>query len=166
MNETIKRNRKPDISIIVPVYNVEKYLPQCMSSIMNQTYRNLEIICIDDGSTDGSGDILERCAQDDGRIKVVHKANAGVGAAMNDGLRMAVGNYIGIVESDDYAERNMFETLLRIACREEADYVRSDFWLVSDEGRMPKNLFRGVGIETGKVFSERENMNKLNYKFL
>ena len=86
----------PKVSIIVPVYNVEQYLCQCLDSIMTQTMKDIEIICIDDGSTDSSGMIIERYAVLDSRIKVLHKSNEGYGAAMNAGLRLAVGSVFGL----------------------------------------------------------------------
>lgn len=101
-------------SILVPVYNVECYLRECMDSILRQTYPNLEIICIDDGSTDNSGRILDEYAQLDNRVSVLHKANKGYGHTMNMGLRAASGDYIGIVESDDYIASDMFEKVANI----------------------------------------------------
>lgn len=95
-------------SILVPVYNVSKYLKQCIDSIINQTYSELEIICIDDGSTDESGEMLDAYAAKDSRIHVIHKANSGYGSSMNRGLQLATGDYIGIVESDDYIAPNMY----------------------------------------------------------
>lgn len=103
--------RKPLISIIVPVYNVEKYLPQCLDSIMVQTYTNLEIILVDDGSTDNGGHICDEYAKSDSRIKVIHKQNAGLSAARNLGLDIAHGEYIGFVDSDDWIEPTMYEDL-------------------------------------------------------
>lgn len=100
------------ISIIVPVYKVERYLHQCLDSILNQTYRNLEILLIDDGSPDKCGDICEEYAQKDKRIRVFHTENKGLSAARNLGLREAKGEYIGFVDSDDWIEPNMYEILL------------------------------------------------------
>lgn len=108
MNETI--------SVIVPIYNVEEYLPECIQSIQNQTYTNLEILLIDDGSTDLSGEICERYAQSDARIIVIHKLNGGTSEARNFGLDAATGDYIGFVDSDDYIDPCMYETML-LACK-------------------------------------------------
>lgn len=121
------------ISILVPVYNVEKYLPQCIDSIVGQTYQDLEIICIDDGSTDSSGRILDEYAAKDARIKVIHKPNAGYGHSMNMGLANATGEYIGIVESDDYISADMYEKLAEIveSQTEKVDIVKADFYKVS-----------------------------------
>lgn len=95
----------PLISIIVPVYNVKNYLEKCLQSICGQTYKNLEIILIDDGSSDGSGELCDLFAQRDGRIKVIHQTNAGQSAARNRGLAVAQGELLGFVDSDDWIER-------------------------------------------------------------
>lgn len=100
------------ISVIVPVYNVEKYLCQCLDSIVSQTWKNLEIVLVDDGSTDGSGHICDEYAKNDSRIIVIHKANGGLSSARNSGLDIATGEYIGFVDSDDWIEPTMFEDLL------------------------------------------------------
>ena len=100
------------ISVIVPVYNVEKYIEKCIDSISKQTYRNLEIILIDDGSTDNSGQICDEYLKMDSRIQVYHKKNGGLSSARNAGLRVARGEWVGFVDSDDYIEPDMYETLL------------------------------------------------------
>lgn len=120
-------NSKPLISVLVPCYNVEKYLRQCLDSIISQTYTELEIICLNDGSTDGTPGILREYEAKDSRIKVVDKPNSGYGATMNIGLRMAQGKYIGIVESDDYIEPEMYETLCNAAEKDGLDIVRCRF---------------------------------------
>jgi len=103
------------ISIIVPVYNVEPYIRKCLDSVINQTYQNLEIICINDGSTDGSGKICDEYATKDSRIKVFHKVNGGVSSAKNLGLKNITGKYIGFVDSDDWIEPDMYEVLHKLA---------------------------------------------------
>lgn len=100
------------VSVIVPVYNVEPYLEQCVESILAQTYENLEIILVDDGSTDKSGEICDRYAEKDSRIRVIHQENAGVSVARNTGLDICRGDYIGFVDSDDYIASDMYEVLL------------------------------------------------------
>ena len=100
------------ISIVIPIFNVSKYLEKCIDSIINQTYKNLEIILIDDGSTDNSGEICDKYSQKDNRIKVVHQKNQGVSAARNEGLKRATGNYIGFVDPDDFIESNMYEVII------------------------------------------------------
>lgn len=99
------------ISIIIPVYNNDAYLARCLNSITNQTYKNLEIILIDDGSTDNSGTICDTWAAKDNRIKVIHKHHEGVAAARNCGLRIAQGEFIGFADADDWVNTNMFEKL-------------------------------------------------------
>lgn len=103
------------ISVIVPVYNVEDYLDRCINSIINQTYKNLEIILVDDGSTDSSGIMCDEFALKDNRIRVLHKKNGGVSSARNAGMDIATGDYIGFVDSDDLLELKMFEILIHNA---------------------------------------------------
>ncbi len=105
------------ISVIVPVYNVEPFLDRCMQSILRQTYRNLEIILVDDGSTDASAQLCDDYARKDGRVKVLHKTNGGLSDARNAGLELASGAYIGYVDSDDWIEPDMYEQMHR-ACVE------------------------------------------------
>lgn len=109
------------ISIIVPVYKVEAYLDQCVQSIVNQSYSNLEIILVDDGSPDNCPAMCDRYAAQDSRIKVVHKQNGGLSDARNTGIRMATGDYIGFVDSDDWIEQDMYEILLRAIQEHNAD---------------------------------------------
>lgn len=106
-------SEKSLISVIVPVYNVEQYLRPCLDSLLGQTYRELEILLIDDGSPDGSGAICDEYAEKDGRIRVFHTENRGVSAARNLGLKEAKGDYIGFVDSDDWIEPEMYELLTR-----------------------------------------------------
>ena len=116
------------VSVVTPVYNAGRCLTQCLESLAEQTLREIEFICVDDGSTDGSSEILRRFAERDGRFAVVRQENRGLGAAMNAGMRRARGEYLGILESDDYAEPGMFETLYAAAKRERAEVVKSDCW--------------------------------------
>lgn len=97
------------ISVIVPVYNVEKYIRECLDSIVNQTYKNLQIILVDDGSTDNSGKICDEFAKKDSRITVVHQENQGAGVAKNTGLELIEGEYFSIIDSDDYIDLSMYE---------------------------------------------------------
>ena len=100
------------ISVIIPVYNVENYLEKCINSIINQTYKDLEIILVDDGSTDSSGKICDDYSKKDDRIIVIHKNNNGVSSARNDGLRKATGDYVVFPDSDDYIDSNMYKDML------------------------------------------------------
>lgn len=118
----------PKVSVIIPVYNVEKYLRECLDSVVNQTLKDIEIICVNDGSTDGSLAILEEYARKDGRIRIINKSNSGYGASMNKGLQAASAEYIGIVESDDFVELNMFETLYETAKNNCLDLVRCRYF--------------------------------------
>ena len=128
------------ISVIIPVYNVEKYLRQCLDSVINQTLKDIEIICVDDGSTDGSGAILDEYAANDGRIKVIHKENGGYGKAMNVGMDNARGEYIGIVEPDDYIELDMYETMYNTATNTNVDFVKADYYRFSED-KEHKHIF-------------------------
>ncbi len=116
---------QPEVSIIVPVYNVEKYLERCINSLRNQTLKNIEIILVDDCSTDLSGKLCDDFSKEDNRIKVIHKENEGAGKARNSALEIAVGKYIGFVDSDDYVEPKMFETLYDTAEKYKSDLVMS-----------------------------------------
>lgn len=116
------------VSIIVPVYNVQRYLKKCMDSIVDQTLQDIEIICVDDGSTDASGSILDDYAAKDSRVRVIHQKNSGYGYAMNVGVAAAGGEYIGIVESDDFADAEMFGHLYEIAHKNQLDVVKSSFY--------------------------------------
>ncbi|MCH5342417.1 MAG: glycosyltransferase family 2 protein [Acetatifactor sp.] len=102
---------RPLISVIVPVYNIIEYLPRCVHSITDQTYGNLELLLVDDGSTDGTGELCDRLAAEDGRIRVFHKENGGSSSARNLGISQAKGEYLGFVDSDDYVEPDMYERL-------------------------------------------------------
>ena len=109
------------VSIIIPVYNVEKYLKQCLDSIINQTLKDIEIICIDDGSTDSSLEILREYASKDGRIKVIHQENAGAAPARNAGIELAQGQYITFIDADDWVDLNYFEKLYNSAKQSNSD---------------------------------------------
>ncbi|HEM4072701.1 TPA: glycosyltransferase [Streptococcus suis] len=111
-----KKVKEELVSVIVPVYNVEKYLSQCLDSIIHQTYKNLEIILVNDGSTDGSGKICDDYAAKDGRIKVIHQENGGLSDAHNKGLDLMTGQFVTFVDSDDYLENNCIHTLYTYAC--------------------------------------------------
>ena len=111
------------VSVIIPVYNVEAYLRQCLDSVLNQTLRDIEIICVDDGSTDGSAAILAEYAAKDGRVKVLHHEHTNAGAARNAGMAVATGEYLGFVDSDDWCELTLFEKAYNKAESDDADVV-------------------------------------------
>lgn len=124
------------VSIIVPVYNVEQYLRKCLDSLINQTLKDIEIICINDGSTDNSRVILQEYAMKDNRIKVRSQENAGVSNARNNGLKIAKGEYIGFCDSDDWIEANFYEKLYNSATKYNADIAATNIIKVR------KNKFR------------------------
>ena len=131
------------VSVVIPVYNVEKYLRECLDSVVNQTLKDIEIICVNDGSTDSSLDILTEYASKDNRIKIIDKKNTGYGHSMNVGIDNATGEYLGIVEPDDYIELDMYETLYNKAKELDLDFIKSDFC----EFQCPQNT---------KIFNYRE----------
>ena len=118
------------ISIIVPVYNVEQYLEKCVDSIINQKYKNLEIILVDDGATDSSGKLCDELAKIDNRIKVYHKENGGLSDARNYGVERATGDYIGFVDSDDYIDSEMYEELYEAIKKENVDVVECNLKII------------------------------------
>ena len=116
-------DRKPLISVIVPVYKVEDYLGRCVDSLLNQTYENLEIILVDDGSPDGSGKICDAYAERDGRVRVIHKENGGLSSARNAGLDIAGGEYVGFVDSDDWMDEHTYEWFMEMMLQEDLKLV-------------------------------------------
>jgi glycosyltransferase involved in cell wall biosynthesis len=118
----------PKVSIILPIYNAEEYLEECLDSIINQTLKDIEIICVNDGSKDNSLAIIQKYASLDERIKIIDKSNSGYGHTMNIGLEKATGEYIGIVEPDDYIALDMYETLYNNAIEKDLDLVKADFY--------------------------------------
>jgi glycosyltransferase involved in cell wall biosynthesis len=115
--DNLQIDDRPLITIIVPVYNIIEYLPRCVRSLTAQTYTNLEIILVDDGSDDGTGELCDKLAEEDTRIKVFHKENGGSSSARNLGLKNASGKYVGFVDSDDYVDSSMYEKLYEGICR-------------------------------------------------
>ena len=122
-------DRTPKVSVIVPVMNVEPFVEQCVRSLMRQTLEDIEIIIVDDGSTDRSGAICDALAAEDARIRVIHKANAGYGAAVNTGFDAARGEYLGILESDDFCDVDAYELLYNAAKQADADVAKAQFFL-------------------------------------
>ena len=111
----------PKVSIIVPVYNVGKYLSKCLDSLINQTLEDIEIICINDGSTDNSGSICDKWQSRDNRIRVIHRDNGGASSARNSGIKIAVGRYIAYVDSDDWIRQDMYEVMHKMIVTSGAD---------------------------------------------
>lgn len=153
--------KQPLISVIIPVYGVEKYIAQCLESIINQTYKNLEIIVVNDGTKDRSADIAKEYAAKDSRIKVYDFKNGGLSVARNRGLEIATGEYISYLDSDDWLDTKMYETLLETAMKNEADMVKcgiietngvaeekitfKDVKIINnDQHKAFKNYFKGI----------------------
>ena len=159
------------ISIVIPIYNAEKYLAKCLDSVVGQTLKDIEIICVNDGSTDSSLEIAEKYAYSDGRIKIINKSNSGYGNSMNMGFDIATGEYLGIVESDDYAEPDMFEKLYSEAEKHKLDIVKSGFYYyysVPKESNisapvLTKGMPHGVFCPTEKL-SLKKQISVFNFK--
>lgn len=140
------------ISVIVPVYKVEKYINQCIESIVNQTYKNLEIILIDDGSPDSCPQICDEWKNKDIRIKVIHKQNEGLSQARNSGLEICTGDFISFVDSDDFLEKNMYEKLLQIFETNQTDVAACQI-----------NRYENNSIYPIKLFKYAKSYNNINY---
>ena len=138
----------PKVSIVVPVYKVERFLRRCIDSLLVQTLQEIEVILVDDGSPDTCPQICDEYQMADHRIKVIHKENGGLSSARNAGLHMATGEYVGYIDSDDYAEPDMFEKLYRCAEEHRVDFVMADYWRVSNETRREKTLDIRSGLYT------------------
>lgn len=135
----------PKISFLVPVYNVEKYIDQCITSILNQTFRDFELILVDDGSPDNCPSICDKYAERDARVKVIHKRNAGVSEARNSGIEAATGEWAYFVDSDDWIEADAAATLYNDAIQTGADCVMSDCVTRYNDGRiLRRNQFSKV----------------------
>ncbi len=146
--ELVKDN-EPLISIIIPVYNVEKYIDRCLDSILNQSYKNLEIILIDDGSPDNCGKICDKYAIKDKRIKVIHKTNGGLSDARNKGIEVATGQYIGFVDSDDWIHKDMYKNLYNSITTYKADISCCKIIRVSDNNvSIPKKYDSSISVYT------------------
>lgn len=151
----------PKVSVIIPCYNVEKYLKECLDSVVNQTLREIQIICVNDGSTDATLSILEEYARRDDRVIIINKANSGYGDSMNRGFDLAEGEYLGIVESDDFAEPHMFETLYRTAAEHQLDVVKAGFYQYSTVPQIQNVPVRSaVKIAGKKVFCPMTDLSK------
>lgn len=149
------------VSILMPACNVERYIEECMDSVVAQTLKDIEIICINDGSKDNTGRILDKYANQDSRVKIVHKPNSGYGHSMNVALDMAKGEYVGIVETDDFASPDMFEKLYLIAKEHDADVVKSNYYRYVSKPK-PKDTFFEVLKPCemyDKVFEPKDHMD-------
>jgi glycosyltransferase involved in cell wall biosynthesis len=145
------------ISVIVPVYNVEKYIRKCVDSICNQTYKDLEIILVDDGSTDNSGNICDEYKAKDSRIKVVHKNNGGLSDARNAGIEIAKGGYIAFIDSDDYIHERMYEVLMNNLEMTNSDISACEF-VYKNENINEENILE---IENLEIYSGKDVISLL-----
>ena len=150
-----------EISIIVPVYKVEKYLDRCINSLTVQTCQNMEIILVDDGSPDQCPRLCDQFAELDNRIKVIHKKNGGLSSARNAGMRIAQGKYIGFVDSDDEVEENMFAEMIAAAEQNHADFVMCDYVRILESGEQYL-----VSTELGSGIYDKEKIRKEIYPSL
>lgn len=132
------------VSVVVPIFNCENYLYECLDSIVQQSLKDIEIICVNDGSTDKSLDILESFANVDNRIRIINKQNSGYGHTMNVGINAANGKYIGIVESDDYIAKNMFEKLFYYIDSNKLDFLKTDFYRVTGDKENKKITYSQI----------------------
>ena len=151
------------ISIIIPLYNVEKYLRKCLNSIINQTYKNIEIILVDDGSTDESPAICDEYAKKDNRIKVIHKANSGVSSARNLGMRESTGDYIVFVDSDDYVSNDFCEVLYKGLKENDCDISCIGYNVVDVYDNITSSSSQITDLEDNEVvvFNDKEIIKEL-----
>ena len=152
----------PKVSVIFPIYNNEKYIEKCIRSVMNQTLKEIELILIDDGSTDTAPQIMDTLAKEDSRIKVVHKANEGVAVGENYGLDLATGEYVGFVEADDAVAPDMYEQLYDRAIKTGADVTKGGFYYVEKDNTHEFTAFYQLA-EDGEVFLAKNKPNIFMY---
>lgn len=143
------------VSVIIPAYNVEQYVERCVYSVTKQTYRNLEIILVDDGSTDCTGIICDKLAKEDNRISVIHKTNGGLSDARNAGIDVSRGEYISFVDSDDYIASDMLEHMMNAMCETDISMVVVGFWKQSGDAR------EYCGPTTERVVSSEEALKDI-----
>lgn len=143
------------VSVIMPSLNVVDYIEQCLTSVMKQSMENIEIICVDGGSTDGTLEIIQKYADIDRRIQVVQADRKSYGYQVNLGLQYATGQYVGIVETDDYVAPNMFSRLYHVASTQQLDYVKADFYEVG-YGLIRPSHFAKLEEYYGKILTEKD----------
>lgn len=132
---------QPEISVVVPIYGVERYLNQCVDSILNQTFKNIEVILVDDGSKDRCPQIVDEYAAKDSRVVAIHQPNGGYGKAVNAGIRRAQGKYVGIIESDDWIASDMYEKLYAQAEKTGAEITKGNFYWVTNSTKGEMSVF-------------------------
>lgn len=154
------------ISIIIPVYKVEPYLRRCVDSLISQTYKNIEIILVDDGSPDNCGKICDEYADKDERVKVIHKKNGGLSDARNVALDIANGDYIGFVDSDDYVSSEMYERLVYEAVVHDCEMVVCGYYIITEEGDIIKEEnCREFSLKAGKDMTRDLFLDKFPHSF-
>lgn len=142
--------KKPELSIIVPVYKVEEYLPKCVDSILSQSMEDFELILVDDGSPDGCGALCDEYAARDARVRVIHQENGGLSAARNAGLELAQGGYIGFIDSDDWIEPGLFAEALARCLEQDLDIVSFEVYIVRGNSKRLCSHFAGDQVWQGK----------------
>lgn len=153
MEDSLLKRIEPKVSVVVPVYGVEKYLQKCIDSLVNQTFKDIEIILVDDGSKDGSDRICDKnCLQFPNLIKVIHQSNSGQGEARNTGIRVARGKYLMFVDGDDYVRSDAVEIAYKTIVRMNTDMVAFGAHLINDSGRIIKSFADGT------VFNQKVNI--------
>ncbi len=149
----------PKVSVIVPIYKVERYLDRCMSSLLNQTLKDIEIIMVDDGSPDNCPAMCDDYAKRDARIKVIHKVNGGLGYARNSGLAVATGDYVAFVDSDDFVDLNMYESLYNMALKEQLDTCFCSYCRYYDGGKR----YPSSDSKSRELFLQRGDIDRLMF---
>lgn len=166
----MKENELIKFSVVLPIYNVEKYLKRCMDSILNQTYTNLEIIMVDDGSPDNCPALCDEYAKNDSRIKVIHKQNAGLGMARNTGIEHATGDYICFFDSDDFVSTDLFEICAKELEKESFDVIAFDSSVfkngevINTHNRTSRLVFKGEDVQTvylRRITDNRDDQERL-----
>lgn len=157
---------KPDISVIIPVYNVEKYLEDCVKSILAQSFQNFEIILVDDGSTDKSGYICDELAKSEAKITVIHKANGGQSSARNEGVLKAQGKYICFIDSDDFIARDWLENLFNAIETTGADIAKGGIYYVKDHPELSPfsdniDVYQTISFKKEEIISSYEYLRRL-----
>lgn len=151
------------ISIIIPIYNVAPYLPTCLDSIIQQTYRDLEIILVDDGSTDGCAAIADDYAVRDNRVQVIHQTNSGLSAARNAGLKVATGEYVWFIDSDDYIALNACEILVQKAQQDNDDVIIFSRQRFTEDGATQDDILPNEYFEVGKEYIQQHLTNYFSH---
>ena len=153
---------KPTISIIIPVYNVESWLERAVTSLLQQSFEDFELWLVNDGSTDNSGEMCDRLAESDDRIKVIHRKNGGAASARNAAIPKAQGKYVYFMDGDDWCEPNMLEDMHRLASQHEADLVVTGFYI--DTYYTEEKYYREMINAPNKVFSSQREFREYSYR--